>query len=263
MDIEPTAVILHGLEAVLAWADPYVEYDQIPPQPAGGGRGVGGIGVAPTGPDYTALNSWIPGGTITQYVWSMSYNNQLYPFGVDPDKFVLLYSTTTTINDDASFSASLPPYTPLCLTVQGTRISSSGAGPAVAVSATSCGYRHLPLPCPGSTWVTSSSAMPVIAMARQGANGHIVVTGHAAPQAAGGAAPNLLVHFADAQSATNLKVLTQALSQTKRPDAPTAVMAVVPVGHLEKLPLHARNHLRRKRHCLGACLRIWAKPRAR
>ena len=235
VDIEPTAVILRGFETVSAWADPYVEYDQIPPQPAGGGRGIGGIGVTPTGPDYTALNSWIPGGTITQYVWSVSYNNELYPFGVDPDKFVLLYSTTTTINDDASLGASLPPYTPLCLTVQGTRIGSWGAQPATAVSATSCGYRHLPLPLPGLNLGNNVPTMPVIAMARQGANGHIVVTGHAAPQAAGRAAPNLLVHFADAQSAANLKVLTQALTHTKRTDAPTAVMAVVPVGHLEKL----------------------------
>ncbi len=236
VDIEPTAVILRGLEAVLAWADPYVEFDQIPPQPAGGGgRGVGGVGVEPSGPDYTALNSWIPGGTITQYVWSISYNNQLYPFGVDPDKFVLLGSTTSTINDDASLGASLPPYTPLCLTVQGTRIGSSGAEPATAVSATSCGYLHLPLPLPGLNLGDVVSG-PTITMARQGPSGHIVVTGHAAPQAAGRAAPNLMVHFADAQSAAHLKVLTQALSHTKRTDAPTAVMAVVPVGHLEKLP---------------------------
>ena len=236
VDIEPTAVILRGLEAVLAWADPYVEFDQIPPQPAGGGgRGVGGIGVTPTGPDYTALNSWIPGGTITQYVWSVSYNNELYPFGVDPDKFVLLYSSTSTINDDASLGASLPPYTPLCLTVQGTRIGPSGAEPATAVSATSCGYRHLPLPLPGLNLGNVAPMPTTIAMARQGPSGQIVVTGHAVPQVAGRAAPNLLVHLADAKSAATLTTLTEALSQTKRPDAPTALMAVVPVGHLEKL----------------------------
>jgi peroxiredoxin len=235
VDIEPTAVILRGLEAVLAWADPYVEYDQIPPQPAGGGgRGVGGGGiVTPTGPDYTALNSWIPGGTITQYVWSISYNNELYPFGVDPDKFVLLHSTTLPVEEDASIGDSVPPYTPLCLTVQGTRISMSGKGPAIAVSATNCGYHLLPLPGLNLGEVAS---MPTIAMVRSSPGGQIVVTGHAAPQAAGRAAPNLLVHFADAQSAAKLKVLTQALNQTKRTDAPTAVMAVVPVGHLEKLP---------------------------
>jgi hypothetical protein len=235
VDIEPTAVLLRGFEAVLAWADPYIEYDQIPPQPAGGGgHGVGGVGgvVTPSGPDYTALNSWIPGGTITQYVWSISYSNQLYPFGVDPDKFVLLHSTTLPVNDAASMGASLPPYTPLCLTVQGTRIGPWGAEPAVAVSATNCGFHILPLPGLNLGDVASGTT---IAMARQGANGRIVVTGHAAPQAAGNAAPNLLVHFADAKSAADLKALTQALSHTKRTDAPTAVMAVVPVGHLEKL----------------------------
>ena len=239
VDIEPTAVILRGFEAVLAWADPYVEYDQIPSQPAtGGGLGLGGgIVVTSTGPDYTALNSWIPGGTITQYVWSISYNNQLYPFGVDPNKFVLLHSNDVVEADDATVGggASLPPYTPLCLTVQGTRISMKSNGPATSVSATSCGYRRLPLPLLGLN-LGDVESMPTIAMVRQGANGQIVVTGHTAPQAAGRAAPNLLLHLADAKSAASLTTLTEALSKTQRSDAPTAVVAVVPQGHLEKLP---------------------------
>jgi hypothetical protein len=229
VDIEPTGVILRGLEAVLAWADPYVEYDQIPSQPTGGPPGLGGI-VTPTGPDYTALNTWIPGGTITQYVWSTSHNNQLYPFGVDPNKFVLLHTNNVVEADDAS---TIPPYTPLCLTAQGARIGASGAAPATAVSATSCGIHILPLP--GTNLGNVVSTMPVIAMARRGTGGHIVVTGHAAPQAAGRAAPNLVVHFADANSAADLKVLTQALHHAKRTDATTGVMAVVPLGHLEKL----------------------------
>ncbi len=228
VDIEPTGVILRGLETVKAWADPYVEYDQIPAQPAGG-LGLGGVAV-PSGPDYTALNTWIPGGTITQYVWSVSYNNQLYPFGVDPNKFVLLHSNNVVEADEASI---IPPYTPLCLTAQGTRIGASGAAPATAVSATSCGIHILPLP--GLNLGNVVTTMPVIAMARRGTAGHIVVTGHAAPQAAGRAAPNLLVHFADANSAADLKVLTQALHHAKRPDSSTGVIAVVPVGHLEKL----------------------------
>ncbi len=231
VDIEPTGVILRGLETVKAWADSYVEFDQIPAQPAGG-VGPGGLGgvVAPSGPDYTALNTWIPGGTITQYVWSVSYNNQLYPFGVDPNKFVLLHSNNVVEADDAT---TIPPYTPLCLTAQGTRIGASGAAPATAVSATSCGIHILPLP--GTNLGNVVSTLPVIAMARRGTGGHIVVTGHAAPQAAGRAAPNLLVHFADANSAADLKVLTQALHHAKRPDSSTGVMALVPIGHLEKL----------------------------
>jgi hypothetical protein len=243
-------VILRGLEAVLAWAEPYVEYDQIPSQPASG-IGPGGLSgvVTPTGPDYTALNSWIPGGTITQYVWSISYNNQLYPFGVDPNKFVLLHSSTLPVEADASMGGSLPPYTPLCLTVQGTRISSSGAGPAVAVSATNCGYHLLPLP---GLNLGDVASMPTIAMVRQGASGQIVVTGHATPQAAGRAAPNLLVHFADAKSAADLKMLTQALNHTKRADGGDGRCAGWAPGETE---LHAGNHLRRKRRRLGASFR--------
>jgi hypothetical protein len=231
VDIQPTGVILRGLETVKAWADPYVEFDQIPAQPASG-VGPGGLGgiATPSGPDYTALNTWIPGGAITQYVWSVSYNNQLYPFGVDPDKFVLVHTNNVVEADDAS---TIPPYTPMCLTVQGTRIGASGAAPATAVSATSCGIHILPLPAVDLGNVVTT--MPVIAMARRGTDGHTVVTGHAAPQAAGRAAANLLVHFADANSAAGLEALTQALHHAKRPEATTGVMAVVPLGHLEKL----------------------------
>jgi peroxiredoxin len=231
VDIEPTGVILRGLETVKAWATPYVEFDQIPSQPTSGvgPGGPGTVGVS-SGPDYSALNTWIPGGTITQYVWSISYNNQLYPFGVEPNKFVLLHTNNVVEADDAS---TLPAYTPLCLTAQGTRIGASGAAPATDVNATSCGVHILPLP--GVNLGNVVTTMPVIALARRGTSGHIVVIGHASPQAAGGAAPNLLVHFADANSAADLKVLTQALHQAKRIDANTGVMAVVPDGHLEKL----------------------------
>jgi hypothetical protein len=242
VDIQPGGVILRGLEAVHAWADPWVEYDQIPSQPHTGPGGV--VGGLPTGPDYTALNTWIPGGTISQYEWSISYNNQLYPFGVDPNKFVLLYSgqanqaadarigTVSAGATSAGTAESLPPYTPLCLTVRGTRPAFSGAGPAVAVSATFCGIHHLPLP--GLTEV-GTVTMATIAMTRSGPSGHVVVTGHAAPQAAGRAAPNLLIHFADAKSAETVHTLSEALKHAKRPDAPTAVMAVAPQGHLEKV----------------------------
>ena len=239
VDIEPTGILLRGLETVRAWADPYVEFDQIPSQPSSGsGPGGRGIVTQPSGPDYTALNSWIPGGTITQYVWSVSYNNQLYPFGVDPNKFVLLHSGSVNEADavstgsTGSTGSTLPPYTPLCLTVQGTRVSPSGAGPAQTVSATACGYHQLPLP---GINLGEVAAVPSISLTQRSPSGQVVVTGHAAPQTVGGAAPNLLVHFADAKSSADLKVLTQALSHAKRTDAPTAVMAVVPVGHLEKL----------------------------
>ena len=233
VDIEPNGVILRGLESVRAWADASVEFDQIPSQPPP--TGPGGIivgGLPQSGPDYTALNSWIPGGTITQYVWSTSSNNQLYPFGVDPHKFVLLHSTTVLPVDEVSRGVSLPPYTSLCLTVQGTRISMSGTGPAIAVNATVCGIHHLPLP---GMDIGEVATAPTIALARRGPDGHVFVTGHAAPKAAGLAAPNLLVHFADPDSAINPTLLTEALHRAKRTDAPTVVMIVAPPGHLEKL----------------------------
>ncbi len=56
VDIEPTAIILRGLEAVRAWADPYVEFDQIPSQPASGTRpGHTGVGGALPPPGWAGL----------------------------------------------------------------------------------------------------------------------------------------------------------------------------------------------------------------
>lgn len=232
VDIQPSAIILRGSESVRAWADPYVEFDQVPSQASvGAASGQAGGVLTQNGPDYTALNTWIPGGTITQYEWSVKSQNQLYPFGVDPNKFVLLHSGPVVEADVASAVASLPPYTPLCLTVRGTRIASSGSGPAQPVSASFCGYHHLPLPVNQASGVVHGA---VITLTQPGPQGHVVVTGHAAPQpAAPGTASNLLVHFADAKSAASLSVLTQALKHAKRND--TAVMAVVPSGELSKL----------------------------
>jgi len=73
-----------------------------------------------------------------------------------------------------------------------------------------------------------------VALARPGHNGLVVITGHTAAQASqrGARTPNLILHFADAESAGHLEVLTQALDQSKRADSATAVIVVMPPDRL-------------------------------
>ncbi|HTY84612.1 MAG TPA: hypothetical protein VMB19_10350, partial [Silvibacterium sp.] len=247
VDIQPAGIIARGsLWLLFVWPAPYVEFEQIP-SAAPSRPPIGGVvGTLGSGPDYSAFKSWIPGGTIDQYVWSTSVNNQLYPFGVDPDKFVLLSSgTTLTEEQDIAVTrppgetgGSLPPYQPLCLTVQGTRLSSQGAVVSQFVTGNVCGYTTTPvLPPPGLNVQSGRlTNAPVLAMTRRGPQGQVVVTGYASAQAGGpGAAnPNLIVHFGDSQSAAELNVITRALQKSKRPHSPALVLAALPSAQLSK-----------------------------
>jgi peroxiredoxin len=238
VDIQPAGIVLHGLLfCIFQLPGPQVEFEQIISTSGSGGLGggpggvVGGLGN--DGPDYSALKSWVPGGRIDQYEWSVKVNNQLYPFGVDPNKFVLLHSGPVATEANNGGGGSLPPFTPLCLTVRGTQLSPQGPIVPQAVSATVCGYTRV-ITLPPGLVVTLVEAQPMLALTQPSPDGHVVVTGHAAAQAAavGAAAPNLLVHFADAKSATQLEALTQAVS--KRKDVATAVVAIVPADQLAK-----------------------------
>lgn len=223
VDIRPAGIVLHGTLLLLDWPSPYVEFEQIPPNASGQ------LGTVANplrqGPDYSALKSWIPGGTIGQYEWSVQGQEQAYPFLVDPNRFVLLHSGPQAVPSAAASIAALPGYTPLCLTIRGLRISSFGPVVYQPVSASVCGYMRYPVIPPGAI-STHDKAIPLLAVTRPGLHGETVVSGHT-PALSGDGAPNLLVHFADGKSATQLELLTGALNQSKRKDAPTGVMAVL------------------------------------
>jgi peroxiredoxin len=246
VDIQPAGITARGsLWLLFQWPAPYVEFEQIP-STAPGRPPIGGqIGTLGSGPDYSAFNSWIPGGRIDQYEWSVSVNNQLYPFGVDPDKFVLLSSGTTLTQASARVAppgetgGSLPPYQPLCLTVQGTRLSSQGPVVPQAVSGSVCAYTTTPL-MPAGMAVQSGAltAAPMLALTRPGPSGQVVVTGYASAQPGGPGAPNpnLIMHFGDGHSTAELQVITRALQHSKRHHSPTVVIAVLPSAQLGKAP---------------------------
>ena len=249
-DIQPSGIVLHGALAVLlppsgrgfgrlgpglygwgpqepGWPPPHVEFEQIPATNVGPV-----IGVHPSGPDYSALLSWIPGGRITSFEWS--YQGQTQPFFTDKEKFVLVQQPTT-VSAAASVAFAVAAYTPLCLTIKGTRISASGPEAYPQVSAMQCGYTTVPIV---NGVLASAGSMPTVALAQASPSGQLVMTGHTPAQigAKGANTPNLLVHFADANSTAHLQLLTGALAESGRQDAATVVLAVLTSALMPKAP---------------------------
>jgi AhpC/TSA family len=230
VDIQPAGVILHGSVLLFDWPACNVEFEQIPASV----NATNAVNVFGQGPDYSALKSWIPGGTIDRYEWR--YLGQSNPFHVDSDKFVLLASGPSTTEVMAMASTAATGYAPLCLTMRGTRLSNFGPVVPESVSASACAFTRFPIVLAGAVALQRGAA-PMIALTRAGVDGRVSVSGHISAQSSqrGSGVPNLIVHFADAKTASQLDLLIQALSRSKKTDAPTAVIAVVPAEELTKI----------------------------
>jgi hypothetical protein len=226
-EIRPTGIVLHGTVAVPNWPPPRVEYEPITASNTGGLQLPDDV--LDQGPDYSALKTWIPGGTIQRYEWHQAGQSQGF---IDEHRFVLLHQPPPLSAGDGAMARAIPGYSPLCVTVHGTRLTASGAVASQPVAATVCGYRSFPLP--GDFAVDGG----LVALARRGADGMVDIVGHASAGVSGarGRGPNLIVHFADERSAANLTALTQAVSESKRADAPTAVLVVAHPSLVSKLP---------------------------
>jgi peroxiredoxin len=243
VEIRPSGIVLHGSLAVTDWPAAHVEFEQIPTNSGG----LGGV-VVPSGPDYSALRSWIPGGTIQQYEWRSQ--GQTQPGFIDDNKFVLIHSPLAVSDDTPSTTAvpgavsggtlgttvttAVSGYVRLCLTVRGVRLSSSGPVVAQPVTATVCGYNSFPII--NGLEVAPNGALPLVALAHPGPRGLVEVAGHASarPDGTGGGTPNRIVHFADETTASSLEFLLQAVRESKRQDAAAAVLAVLTPSLLAK-----------------------------
>jgi peroxiredoxin len=215
-EIRAGGIVLHGSVGVPAWPPPRVEYEVI--------TAAGGIDVHPlpeteanSGPDYSALKSWIPGGTIQQFRWHAPGS----PGYTDHNRFVYLHESPP-VSAGAAIARSIGGYTPLCLTIEGTRLTAAGSVATESVAATICGFRSFP--------VLTESALDglTISLARGSRDGSVEIVGHAsaASSSAGNPAPNLIVHFADERSASGIRGLVEALNESGRTDAATAILVV-------------------------------------
>jgi len=250
VEYRPSGIVLHG--GWMTVPDPpavHVEFQQIPSTGGGGPGGVATGGLFGEGPDYSALRTWIPGGTIQQYEWSMQ--GQAQPFLIDINKFVLIHpppqisggtvstgavpgSIPTAVSSGVATTGAVSGFVPICLTVRGLRWSSSGPVVEQPVSATVCGYTRVSIL--EGIESTSGGALLMVALTQPGPGGLVEVAGHASARAdgPGGGTPNRIVHFADEKTAGHLEFLTQALRQSKREDAATAVLALLTPDQLAK-----------------------------
>ena len=236
VEIKPSGIILHGSLGVTPWPAAHVEYQPIPVKTTGVGSGA--VTTLPHGPDYTALRTWIPGGAITQYEWS--YRGQTQPFHTDVNRFVLLDTGGLETNEPIEFSAMvsgvISGYEPLCLTVNGTRLSSSGPVVAQPVTATVCGYNSFPVLNGLNNAVEGTIAM--VALTHAGPDGTVQVVGHMPAMAhvdkSGKYTPNVVAHFADDSSSANLDFLIEAVKESGRKDAGTAVLGLLTHEQLTK-----------------------------
>ena len=249
-EIQAAGIVLHGSLAVADWPAAHVEFEKIPANPHGaGGLAGGGGGVIPRGPDFSALNSWIPGGAIERYEWSNQGEAQ--PFETEDNKFVLISGPPSALAGMTATrvaSGLRPPgvsvgpattglvsaYSSLCLTVRGSRLASAGAEIAQPVSASACGVTTVPVVQGVEAPQDGKRLMAVLT--RPSASGLVEVAGHVAVQrdSTGGNAPNRLVHFADDKTASSLGFLLDALRESKRSDAATAVVAVLTPDQLAR-----------------------------
>ncbi len=242
VEIQPSGIALHGSLAVPDWPPLHVEFEQIPAT-----TGTGPAAQVPQGPDYSALKTWIPGGVIHQYEWRYG---AAPPFLIDPNKFVYRASepgtVTTAVAARTTSSVAAPPtggttstgfvsgYAPLCLTVRGTQLSASGPVVEQPVNASVCEYSSFPIV--NSITVALSRELPLVALTQPGPGGLVQVTGHASaqPGGAGKDTPNLVVHFANEQTAGHLDFLTQALRESRSENAPAVILAVLPTNQLAR-----------------------------
>jgi hypothetical protein len=207
-DISPAGIVLHGSLAVPRWPAPVAEFNY---------RTVPGFGPFPLGHgEYTALRSWIPGGTLQEFIWNQQGGPALHD-----DKHTFLFEERQGAGQ----------INHLCLTVKGTRITASGPIAYQPVTGASyCAWRnHIYLNSEVDR--LAAAASPHVALTQKSAAGAIEVVGHTSPWAPAGTSPeyttNLIVHFPDQKSLSGLSSLVDALHDSGRKDTAVSILVVL------------------------------------
>jgi hypothetical protein len=227
-----------------SWPAPHVDFAQIPAE----GHPKGHIHTIPQGPDYSALNSWIPGGTIQQYEWT-SYGHPAY---VDENRFVWMQPglvastgvggsltmtgipTTPSVGPAAASSAKPFHLATVCLRIRGTQIAASGPPVVQPVTASACLFPWSPVVNVLQP-TASDGPGPSVVLTAPSQEGRIELLGHvaAAPAESGVGLQNRIVHFPDQRTASSLGFLLDALQESKRGDAATLVVAALTPDQLK------------------------------
>jgi len=207
-EISSSGILLHGTLQVPAWPRAHVDF---------GFRDVPGVGPLPLlRGEYNALKSWIPGGTIQEYIWNQEGGPPLHD-----DHHTFLFEEKRAAG----------PLVHLCLTAKGSRISAGGPITYEAVTASSLCAWHSHINARLNGLGRRSADWPKIALVQKAVSGGVEVVGHTSPWASAGALPenatNLIVHFPDHQSLATLDQLTHALQKGGLSNTATGIVVVL------------------------------------
>ena len=208
--VTDAGLVLHGVLQVPAWPKPHVEYSfhTIP-------SSFIGRYWFPASGEYSALKSWIPGGTIQEFVWTQTGGPTLH----DDFNSFLFHE-----KDPAGLSS-------LCLTLKGTRISEVGPADYRPVTAQSrfCSWHSRIYVSSALLKDLGADRRPKIALVRPHPERGLNVVGHTSPWTTPGTngSINLIAHFPDRHSLGSLDSLTRALAQSSRTDTASAILVVV------------------------------------
>ena len=170
---------------------------------------------------YSALKSWIPGGTVQEYVWNLGGGPQLHD---DWNTFVFTDPSQAGLRH-------------LCLTVNGTRVSPTDPSSEESASATICGWTIHFNAAAGGLAHEAGLGRPNVGLTQLSESGALEVVGHTSPWAgtSAGATANVIVHFPDSKSVAHLDFLRRALLESGRNDTATAIIGVLAADQLAKV----------------------------
>ncbi len=204
-EIKRAGIVMHGSLALLP--DPPAPHVEIELDPWTANS---------SNPEFTLLNTWIPGGTVENYIWS--YRGQKQP--PDTDTFV---------------SKNAPPigWSPasICVTVNGSRLTSSGPVGLERVFAGTCKWTDLPKAALNGFPSENLLHLPDIVLDQKPPvhDPRPEVVSHASPWVDNTLqnTVNFLIHFPNEASKGAFDVLTRALEQSGRKDTATAILCVL------------------------------------
>ena len=220
-EISPDGIVLRGQLNIANVPGASVGFNEITH------TGTGPLDAAmPAETEYSAFKSWIPGGAIDGFEWKRFRDTQ--PGSIDDKKFVLVPQGPVVASDHV-FTPRAPGlalgFNPMCLTLHGTRLSTSGPIAHHPVEASYCAFPWFPL---FETANVSTTAL-MASLTRPGADGHVEIVAQVPAVRADRPTltPNRIVHFGDGTSATQLAIIGDAVVKAERPDAATAIVAVL------------------------------------
>ena len=222
IDITPDSVIVRG------------EVGSLPRRPP-----VVNIGETEHSSAFTAFESWIPAGGIDRFIWSW----------VEYPRLSVWDGVEKSFTDEHRFifpkPAGAAQLSQICLRIEGTQISPSGRDSSVAAG-TTCSVRELEFAMGVPSWwgpVTLpiwQPNVPETTIVRTAIAAHVSV--HADSPGTEPLSRNVLVYFADWQSAKPLDALNAALGEVKNSSALMAVV-VLPAGAFDASRREMENRL--------------------